>query len=62
MSIDNDTDGVKKDRIPAHYSSRGLGGMTQFRKDKADAQYSARGVGRPILSRNGEFAFNIKKI
>ena len=62
MSIDNDTDEVKKDRIPAFSSSRGLGGMTQFRKDKTDAQYSARGFGRPIFSRNGEFSFNIKKI
>ena len=61
MSLDNDTDGVKKDRIPAVYSSRGLGGMTQFRKHKTDAEYSARGFGRPIFSRNGEFAFNIKR-
>ena len=62
MSIENDSDEVKNDKIPAYYSSRGLGGMTQFRKDKTDAQYSARGFGRLIFSRNGEFSFNIKKV
>ena len=62
MSIENDTDEVKKDEIPANYSSRGLGGMTQFRKDKTGAHSSARGFGRPIFSRNGEFSFNIRKI